>query len=35
VFAGLQPDGVVLINGVRGVAELGLAELLEHWARKA
>ena len=30
VFAGLEPDGVVLINSARSIAELGLSELVER-----
>jgi pyruvate ferredoxin oxidoreductase gamma subunit len=30
VFAGLEPDGLVLINSARGAGELGLAELTER-----
>jgi pyruvate ferredoxin oxidoreductase gamma subunit len=31
LFGGLRPDGYVLVNSSRGLAELGLAELLEKF----
>lgn len=34
VFAGLRPDGYVLINSVRGFGELGLAELAARFHRE-